>query len=207
MSTTIASLDLEITSSSKGASQGLDALTKSLKKLQGATSKGLGLTAVVNELKSADSSIQSSSLDGITNAIGKLSQLSGVKMPSVTKLGLGSITSAIKTAETQVNASSLDGLVSAVGKLSQLGNVKVSSSIATQITAITKAIKSANVGGTKNIQSLVDALKPLEQLGKNNLSSYVILWENCLKHLRSLIISIWVRLLPRCKSWQQHSSL
>lgn len=173
MSTTIASLDLEIHSSSQEASKGLDALTKSLKKLQTATSKGLGLTAVVNELKAADSSIQSSSLDGITNAIGKLSQLSGVKMPSLKKLGISSIVGAIKSAETQVNASSLDGLVSAVGKLSQLGDVKVSSNIARQITAITTAIQSANVGGTKNIQSLVEALRPLEQLGKTNLSSYV----------------------------------
>ena len=45
--TTIASLELEITSNSKEACKGLDALSNSLKKLQQATSKGLGLTAIV----------------------------------------------------------------------------------------------------------------------------------------------------------------
>ena len=54
---TIDSLKLEISSSSDGASKGLDALTRSLKKLQTATSKGLGLGAVVTEIKQGKVSV------------------------------------------------------------------------------------------------------------------------------------------------------
>ena len=125
---TIDSLKLEISSSSNGASEGLNALTKSLKKLQSVTSKGLGLTAVVNELKVADTRIKSSSLDGLTKAV-----------------------------ET----------------LSKLGGVKISASIGNQITAISAALQGANFGGgAEKMQSLVEALEPLGQLEKSNLSSY-----------------------------------
>ena len=91
---TIDSLKLEISSSSDGASKGLEALTKSLKKLQSATSKGLGLTSIVNELKSADTSIKSSSLDGLTKAVDTLSKLGGVKISS----SIGNQITAISTA-------------------------------------------------------------------------------------------------------------
>ena len=49
MSTTIESLELDITSNSKSASDGIDALVESLKKLKGATS-GLGLKGVAKEM-------------------------------------------------------------------------------------------------------------------------------------------------------------
>lgn len=125
---TIDSLKLEVSSSSDTASKGLDALTRSLKKLQKATGKGLGLTAVVSELKTANTGI----------------------------------------------SSSLDGFSRAVDILTKLGGVKISTSIGNQINTISTALKSANFdGGAAKMQSLVEALEPLRQLGKTNLSSYV----------------------------------
>ena len=125
---TIDSLRLEVSSSSDTASKGLDALTRSLKKLQKATSRGLGLNAVVTELKTANTGI----------------------------------------------SSSLGGLSKAVDILTKLGGVKISTSIGNQLNAISTAFKQANFdGGAAKMQSLVDALEPLGQLGKTNLSSYV----------------------------------
>ena len=66
--TKIDSLSIEISSNAKEASKGLNALTRSLTKLQTATSKGLGLTAVVKELESANKSIKSSSFNGFAKA-------------------------------------------------------------------------------------------------------------------------------------------
>ena len=49
MSNTIEQLELEIVANSKGAVDGIDALTQSLEKLKGATKGGLGLTKVAKE--------------------------------------------------------------------------------------------------------------------------------------------------------------
>ena len=170
--TTIASLELEITSNSKEACKGLDALSNSLKKLQQATSKGLGLTAIVNEIKAAGS-VNPSSLDGLTATMEKLSQLKGLKFPSLKNLGLTSITSAITSASAKVNANSLDGLVTAVKRLDELKDVKIPASIGTQLTAIVKAIDSIKTDGGAKIETLVGALNKFSQLEKSNLSSYV----------------------------------
>ena len=125
---TIDSLKLEVSSSSDTASKGLDALTRSLKRLQKATGKGLGISAVVSELKTANTGI----------------------------------------------SSSLDGFSRAVDILTKLGGVKISTSIGNQINAISNAFQKANFdGGAAKMQSLVEALEPLRQLGKTNLSSYV----------------------------------
>ena len=168
--TTIASLELEITSNSKEACKGLDALSNSLKKLQQATSKGLGLTAIVNEIKAA-SSVSSSSLDGLTGAIDKLSQLKGLKLP---RLNLTGIVNSITSASTKVSATSLDGFVTAVQKLSTLKDVKLPSGLGTQLTTLVNAINSISVGGSKGkINSLVSALNGLKKLETTNLSSYV----------------------------------
>lgn len=168
--TTIASLELEITSNSKEACKGLDALSNSLKKLQQATSKGLGLTAIVNEIKAAGS-IQASSLDGLTGAIDKLSQLKGLKLP---RLNLTGIVNSITSASTSVSATSLDGFVSAVQKLSTLKDVKIPSGLGTQLNSLVNAINSISVGGSKlKIASLVSALNGLNKLETTSLSSYV----------------------------------
>ncbi len=50
MSTTIEQLELEISSNSKGAIQGIDALTQSLTKLKNATKNGAGLSSVSKEM-------------------------------------------------------------------------------------------------------------------------------------------------------------
>ena len=63
MSTTIESLELEIQSSSKTATKGIDALTQSLTSLKNATKGGLGLSSVISgigKLSSATSAASTS---------------------------------------------------------------------------------------------------------------------------------------------------
>ena len=132
MSTTIESLQLEVTMSAGSAVSGLDALSNSLEKLRNATKGGLGLTAAIKQIK-----------------------------------GVGEAAKSIDSTSTD----KLNGLFKAINILN---GVKISASIGNQITAISTALQGANFdGGAEKMQSLVDALEPLGQLGKSNLSSYV----------------------------------
>ena len=111
----------------------------------------------------------------------------GAGLSAVTKQ-LNSLGSAVKG----IDGNSLSGLSKAVLLLRNLGNVKVSSSISTQIPKITDALSKLNVGdGASKIQELVDALKPLETLGKNTLGSTV----NSLKKLPEAMNKIDTRKL------------
>lgn len=161
---TIDSLKLEISSSSDGASKGLDALTKSLKKLQSATSKGLGLTAVVNELKSADTSIKSSSLDGLTKAVDTLSKLGSVKISASIGNQITAISTALQGANFQDGADKMQSLVTALEPLGQLGKSNLSSYV-TQLKKLPDVITELNkldMGAVSaKFQELATALKPL----------------------------------------------
>ena len=104
------------------------------------------------------------------------------RLKSATRGGLG-LTSVINQirgvgdAARSIDSTSinnLDALSNALQTLSNLGGLKLSASIANQITAISTAIQGSNFdGGADRMQSLVDALAPLQTLEKSNLSSYV----------------------------------
>jgi chromosome segregation ATPase len=161
---TIDSLKLEISSSSDGASKGLDALSKSLKKLQSVTSKGLGLTAVVDELKSADTSIKSSSLDGLTKAVDTLSKLGGVKISSSICNQITAISTALKGANFEGGAEKMQSLVTALEPLGQLEKTNLSS-YATALKKLPDTFAELNKldmsAVTAKVQELATALKPL----------------------------------------------
>ena len=161
---TIDSLQLEVSSSSDEASKGLDALTKSLKKLHTATSKGLGLTAVVDELKAADTSIKSSSLDGLTKAVDTLSKLGGVKISASIGNQITAISTALQGANFAGGAEKMQSLVTALEPLGQLGKSNLSS----YVTALKKLpdtfaeLNKLDMSAvTAKVQELATALKPL----------------------------------------------
>ena len=161
---TIDSLQLEISSSSNGASEGLKALTSSLKKLQSVTSKGLGLTAVVNELQSADTSIKSSSLDGLTKAVDTLSKLGGVKISASIGNQINAISTALQGANFDGGAEKMQSLVTALEPLGQLGKSNLSS-YATALKKLPETFAELNKidmdAVTAKVQELATALKPL----------------------------------------------
>ena len=134
MSTKIESLELEISSNSASAINGIDNLKKSLETLKSATKGGLGLTSVAKQVRAvsdATNSIQSSSINKLND-----------------------LTNAIKL----------------------LNGVKVSSSLGKNITAISTALNGLKIEGAGNalkVQELVDALQPLSQMPKQNISKFV----------------------------------
>lgn len=83
MSTSIESLELQITSNSKSAVSGIDALTKSLSKLKSATSGGLGLEAVSNNLKTFSNNMKN--ISGLEKAVQTMKSL-GATFKSMNKL-------------------------------------------------------------------------------------------------------------------------
>ena len=95
MSTTIESLELEITSNSTGAISGLNALSNTLERLRSATKGGLGLKSVANGISSVSTAANSvsansvSKLSGLANAISTLgkTKLSNHLGTSISSLG------------------------------------------------------------------------------------------------------------------------
>ena len=158
---TIDSLKLEISSSSSGASKGLNALTRSLKKLQTATSKGLGLGAVVTEIKQANSSVKSSSLDGLNKAIETLTKLSGVKISPSIGNQIKAISTSLNTADFSGGRAKIEELVTALKPLEDIGRTNLTSTV----NALKKLPEALDKLDTRTlytkIQSLTRIFKPL----------------------------------------------
>jgi len=93
MSTTIDSLQIEITQDSQQAVNGLDALTASLGRLKAASRGGVGLTAVTNQLKKLNDA-----LNTMQNPSAKISQLVSALKPleSIGKSNLNSTINSLK---------------------------------------------------------------------------------------------------------------
>ena len=161
---TIDSLKLEISSSSEGASKGLSALINSLKKLQTVTSKGLGLTAIANEIASADARIKSSSLDGLTKAVETLSKLGGVKISASIGNQITAISTALQGANFDGSAEKMEELVTALEPLGQLGKSNLGSYVSNlkKLPETLAELNKLDMGAvTAKMQELATALKPL----------------------------------------------
>lgn len=93
MSTTIDSLQIEITQDSQQAVNGLDALTASLGRLKTASRGGVGLTAVSNQLKKLNDAVNT-----MQNPSTKISQLVSALKPleSISKTNLNSTMNSLK---------------------------------------------------------------------------------------------------------------
>lgn len=93
MSTTIDSLQIEITQDSQQAVNGLDALTASLVRLKDASRGGVGLTAVTNQLKKLNEAVNT-----MQNPSTKISQLVSALKPleSIGKSNLNSTINSLK---------------------------------------------------------------------------------------------------------------
>lgn len=160
---TIDSLKLEVSSSSDTASKGLDALTRSLRKLQKATGKGLGLTAVVSELKAANTSI-SSSLNGFDRAVDTLTKLGGVKISSSIGNQITAISTALQGADFSQSETKLASLNTALSSLSNLPKSNLASYVTNlkKLPEVLNAIDDNMIAElTTKVTKLAAALKPL----------------------------------------------
>ncbi len=179
MSTTIESLELEVLSSSQSAESGLDALTASLEKLKKATSGGVGLTSVIKQIKGlgdAAKSIDSNSinnLNGITKAIGILSNLGGVKLSSTIATQITAIGESAKTLN-GVNFAPISDLANSLQPLVSIGKINLTS-VVNQLKRVPEMITQLNgadiSGFATKIRELVTALQPLSEMPKQTISS------------------------------------
>lgn len=179
MSTTIESLELEVLSSSQSAESGLDALTASLEKLKKATSGGVGLTSVIKQIKGlgdATKSVDSTSinnLNGLTKAIGILSNLGGVKLSSTIATQITAIGDSAKTLN-GVNFAPISDLATSLQPLTAIGKVNLSSIVnqLKRVPEIATQLNSADMSGfSAKIRELVTALQPLSEMPKQTISS------------------------------------
>lgn len=113
------------------------------------------------------------SIESLITTLGRLdgATQNGCGLSALEK-SIGKLSKSLNTinADTTQRLTSLAGALSA---LSQVGNFKLSSSIANQITAIGTAVSTQSGVDYSKLQDLATGLKPLENLGKSNLASFV----------------------------------
>ena len=203
---TIDSLKLEIDSSAQGASDGLKALTSSLKKLKKATSGGLGLTAVVSELKTANTDINSS-LGGLEKAVTTLTKLGGVKISSSIGNQLKTISSVLQTADFSGGADKVQSLVDSLAPLGQLSKTYLPQTV----NALKKLPEAMDKIDTRKlytkVQSLTRIFKPLaDEMQKvaNGFSAFPVKIQRLIKEnekatasnnkLSTSYINLWAKI-------------
>lgn len=114
-----------------------------------------------------------SGIDALATSLGKL------KSATSGGLGLNSVAKNLQNLKTSLSGmgnlgSKLSGLSSAINTLKNLGGVKISSSISNQVTKIGTALSTLDIGdGANKVKEVVEALKPLETLGKSSINTTV----------------------------------
>lgn len=176
MAMTIDSLQIEVSSSSKSAASGLNALKNSLNSLRQATAKGVGLNAVIGEIKSLNSAASNTSTAGIEKlekALAKFgSTVSGLKISSSVGNQIKSIAEAANKAS-GAKYSAITQMGTALRSLEGLQGIRISSSIGNQLRNISEAVKSLDGVKYDAVAQLVEGLKPLESIGKSNIGTLV----------------------------------
>ena len=168
MSTKIESLELEIQSNSKGAVEGIDALTQSLNKLRSATSGGLGLSAVSKELQSLnkDSSSTKQGVKNLAEALEPLTKLSKSNLSGyITPLkSLPKALEGVNNVDMSRLNSGLTELVTSLKPLSDLSKTNLSGYITSlkKIPEVMSELDKVDMGAfATKMQEVATAMKPL----------------------------------------------
>ena len=170
MSTTIDSLQIELTSDSKNAESGINSLVNTLTKLKSATKGGVGLTAVVKQLQAvsnATNSINSGTVTKISSLANAIAKLNGLKVSST----IGKQISSIGTAVTSLNSVDIGGVS---GKISEL------------VTALKPLadIQKSNLGSTfSQLKKLPEVFKGLNDIDMGAFSAKIREVANAMKPL------------------------
>lgn len=178
MSVDIDSLQIEIEATSSDAAAKIESLASALTRLKGAVKGGAGLTTVSKQLKELVSATNgaSSASKKVSQMVNAIKGISAVKAPS----GLTSLSIQLKNIKNAVSefdgsgfSNSMSVLADGLKKVSALGNVKISSSIANQISALGKAASEIKWTDQDKLAGLAAGLKPLSELGRANLTSFI----------------------------------
>ena len=115
---------------------------------------------------------------GLQNLINTLNRLKtatngGATGLSKTAQGIRELSNSLKGLNSGDASQKITRLTSALTALSQVGNVKISSSIANQLTAINTALAGLKWTDGDKLTSLANGLRPLSELGKANMTTFI----------------------------------
>lgn len=115
---------------------------------------------------------------GLQNLINTLNRLKtatngGATGLSKTAQGIRELSNSLKGSNSGDVSQKITRLTNALTALSQVGNVKISSSIANQLTAINTALAGLKWTDGDKLTSLANGLRPLSELGKANMTTFI----------------------------------
>lgn len=115
---------------------------------------------------------------GLQNLINTLNRLKtatngGATGLSKTAQGIRELSNSLKGLNSGDASQKITRLANALTALSQVGNVKISSSIANQLTAINTALAGLKWTDGDKLISLANGLRPLSELGKANMTTFI----------------------------------
>lgn len=115
---------------------------------------------------------------GLQNLINTLTRLKtatngGATGLSKTAQGIRELSNSLKGLNSGDASQKITRLTNALTALSQVGNVKISSSIANQLTAINTALTGLKWTDGDKLTSLANGLRPLSELGKANMTTFI----------------------------------
>lgn len=115
---------------------------------------------------------------GLQNLINTLNHLKtatngGATGLSKTAQGIRELSNSLKGLNSGDASQKITRLTNALTALSQVGNVKISSSIANQLTAINTALAGLKWTDGDKLTSLANGLRPLSELGKANMTTFI----------------------------------
>lgn len=115
---------------------------------------------------------------GLQNLINTLNRLKtatngGATGLSKTAQGIRELSNSLKGLNSGDASQKITRLTNALTALSQVGNVKISSSIANQLTAINTALAGLKWTDGDKLASLANGLRPLSELGKANMTTFI----------------------------------
>lgn len=117
-------------------------------------------------------------ITGLQNLINTLNRLKtatngGATGLSKTAQGIRELSNSLKGLNSGDASQKITRLTNALTALSQVGNVKISSSIANQLTAINTALTGLKWTDGDKLTSLANGLRPLSELGKANMTTFI----------------------------------
>lgn len=115
---------------------------------------------------------------GLQNLINTLNRLKtatngGATGLSKTAQGIRELSNSLKGLNSGDASQKITRLTNALTALSQVGDVKISSSIANQLTAINTALAGLKWTDGDKLTSLANGLRPLSELGKANMTTFI----------------------------------
>lgn len=122
-----------------------------------------------------DSTQAVAGLQNLINTLNRLKTATNVGATGLSKTaqGIRELSNSLKGLNSGDASQKITRLTNALTALSQVGNVKISSSIANQLTAINTALAGLKWTDGDKLTSLANGLRPLSELGKANMTTFI----------------------------------